>query len=359
MIFIGDIASPTKHHTEQLRLVFEENSNIFKNKKVIINLEGLLSDRSPHLDNKPILFNHPYLPNILKDVIDPVFCMANNHILDLPSNYDNTVGSLNNLNIKFCGVGKSREEANEPLLFFEGGKRIVLFNACWDFLLYNQKNPSLGVYVNELAELQLLRQVKKYRMLFPESLIVLYFHWNLDLEKLPFPMYRQFAKDLIDSGANVVVGTHSHCVQGGEKYNDGYIVYGLGNFFMPHNIYLGGKLSYPDFSRIQLAFEWEFENKEPVCHWFQYNNNGKQLIEHIGSEEFLLSIRMREYSKFKGMKSKQYKSYFKKERRKRFFIPVYSDYNKTFKNKVFTFLLKFRAIFARILARYNIIKWQN
>lgn len=54
-------------------------------------------------------------------------------------------------------------------------------------------------------------------------------------------MHRLFAKALIDAVANVVAGAHSHCVQGGEKYKDGYIVYGLGNFFLPHNFFQMGK----------------------------------------------------------------------------------------------------------------------
>ncbi|MBK8078814.1 MAG: CapA family protein [Saprospiraceae bacterium] len=37
-------------------------------------------------------------------------------------------------------------------------------------------------------------------------------------------------KGFDDEGVNFIVGCHSHCVQGGEKYKDGYIVYGLGNF---------------------------------------------------------------------------------------------------------------------------------
>ena len=43
------------------------------------------------------------------------------------------------------------------------------------------------------------------------------------------------AENLRDSGVNVVVGCHSHCIQGGELYKEGVIVYGLGNFFIPWN----------------------------------------------------------------------------------------------------------------------------
>ena len=34
----------------------------------------------------------------------------------------------------------------------------------------------------------------------------------------------------VDSGANIVVGHHTHCYSGYEEYNKGLIFYSLGNF---------------------------------------------------------------------------------------------------------------------------------
>lgn len=45
---------------------------------------------------------------------------------------------------------------------------------------------------------------------------------------------------LIDNGADLVIGTHPHVIQGIEKYNDKYIVYSLGNFVF------GGNQNPPD-----------------------------------------------------------------------------------------------------------------
>jgi poly-gamma-glutamate synthesis protein (capsule biosynthesis protein) len=38
------------------------------------------------------------------------------------------------------------------------------------------------------------------------------------------------AKACIDAGADIVIGSHAHVVQGIEYYNGGMIFYGLGNF---------------------------------------------------------------------------------------------------------------------------------
>ena len=360
MIFIGDIASPDILTNEQLQSVFNENSGIFNGKRLICNFEGLISKRMFLNKNRPILFNHPLVPGILNRGITPVLCLANNHTLDLPSEFDTTTNIFKQEQISFCGAGKSRNAALSPISFNENNQQIILFNACWDFLLYNHRNPSKGLYVAEINEPRLIQEVRQEKEKNRHSIIIIYLHWSLDLEILPFPMYRQFSMALIDAGANIVVGSHSHCVQGGEKYKDGFIVYGLGNFFMPHNTFFMGKLKYPEFANIQLALEWDPSTNIAICHWFEYQNIGDlHTLKNLGSEYFEKSERLKKYFPCQGKSHVEYLTYFKKHRRKRFLIPLYSDYRSKYKNMLFTHLLKNRAYVAHTLARINIIKWQK
>jgi hypothetical protein len=134
--------------------------------------------------------------------------------------------------------------------------------------------------VGELNEVELLKEVSHFNDSHKDAAIVVYLHWSLDLESLPFPMYRQFSRALIDAGAAVVAGTHAHCVQGGEKYRNGYIVYGLGNFFMPHHLFVNGKLAYPVFASVQLALEWDPATARAVCHWVKYEYDGGKHSMH-------------------------------------------------------------------------------
>ena len=358
MIFVGDISSPSDLTTRSLIGFFKEQSNVFGKKCFVGNLEGLLYDRDPSTDNQPVLSNHPSLPFSMKKVLQPVFCLANNHMLDLPGEFDSTQRTLQKEHIPFGGASSSMKEALSPLFFHDGDKEIVLFNACWDFLLYNSKNPTSGVSVGEIDEEWMIREVSNYRVSRPESSIVVYLHWNLDLETLPFPIHRQFSRALIDAGAKVVVGTHAHCVQGGEKYNDGYIIYGLGNFFLPQHLFVGGKLRFPAFANIQLALEWNSTTGKATCHWieYQYSNNNHSL-RYLGSDLFEDSDKLNSYSPFLGMTDKEYYRYYKKNRRKKLLIPVYTDYRKKLRNKVYTWLLVRRAFLARTLAVLKLIDW--
>lgn len=360
MIFVGDIASPTATHSRQLKQIFRENQDIFAGKTIVANLEGLIDDNQNPDANTPVLYNHSSVLDSFDGMARKVLCLANNHVLDLPEKFEETKRELNHRSILFAGTGLTKREAEEPVIFTENENTLILFNACFDFLLYNHKNPSKGVYVAVINELKLIEAVRKYRNQYPAASITFYFHWSLDHETLPYPMYRLFSRKLIDEGADIIVGAHSHCVQGGEKYKNGYIVYGLGNFFLPQNFFAGGKLKFPESSKSELVLDWDCHSKEAICHWFRYKfNNDEHTLELIKSEPFEQSEILKEFTPYANMSQKKYIDFFKKNRKKKILIPLYLDYRRTLKNKLDTILLKQRARFARFLAKYNIIQWQK
>lgn len=360
MIFFGDIASPDPETTGTLQEFFKENNKFFGDKRLIFNFEGLISATGLLNKNNSLLFNHLSVPSVLKYDVAPVFCLANNHTLDIPEAFDGTIRIFKDEGILFCGAGKSKNEALEPLYFSENGKQIILFNACWNFLLYSQRNPTKGVYIAEINEMRLISDVRLKKGQQPDAAVVVFLHWSLDQETLPFPLYRQFAKDLIEAGVNVVVGSHSHCIQGGEKYKNGFIVYGLGNFFIPHNVFINGRLKYAEFTKMQMVLEWDPISDLATCHWIEYGfDNACHNLTLKGSEAFETSDTLKKYSPFLGMPEHEYLAYFRKQRRKRFLIPVYRNYKKKYTNYFLTFVLKNRARIAHMMARLNIINWQN
>jgi len=359
MIILGDIAVPNEELAGVLEKTFRSNREIFGDQKVVLNLEGLIADNQTLKTETPVLFNHSKVLDIIKKYSQgPVAALANNHTLDLPEQFDYSISVMQKEEIPYTGAGKTAEEAVKPAFFSENGRDVFLFNYCWDFLLYHQINPSAGVYVAEIEEMKILQQITECREEQPDASIVVCFHWSLDLEILPYPMYRRFSRALIDAGAKVVVGSHSHCVQGGEKYRDGYIVYGLGNFYIPWNEYANGKLRFPEFSKTTVVLEWDPVKNDATCHWFEYREDDKFLVLKA-SEPFEDSSTLVEYSPFKGMTDKEYESYFKQNRRKSFLIPVFKNHENVKKNKFLTFLLKSRAKTARKLAKINLIKWQS
>ena len=360
MIFLGDIAIPDKSASEILQRAILENSKVFAGKRIICNLEGLIYDGPVPEVNEPVLYNHSSVLSIFGQDRKHVFCLANNHILDMPGQYETTRRMIIEEGFICGGAGRSQEASEKPIIYTEDSKTYAIFNYCWDFLLYNHNNPRSDIYVAELDEEDLIEQVKALKFSTPEITILVYIHWSLDLEKLPFPMYRQFSRALIDAGVTLVAGTHSHCVQGGEKYKEGYIIYGLGNFFIPDHVYAGGILRFPEFSKLTLAFELNEVTNTAVCHWFEYRNLDKQKsLQYIGSEDFESSKTLLEHSPFREMNDMEYIRYYKSNRRKKILIPVYRDYKKKKLNSFYTRILISRAKLAHLMARLHIIKWQN
>jgi hypothetical protein len=358
MIILGDIASPSEEHSKLLGEFFQRHSSVFAQHSIVGNLEGLVSAHAGNV-NTPVLYNDPSIIPVLKNSKFVGVGLANNHTLDLPTCFEETQKNLKEAGIKFGGAGLSKGAAETPFVFNESERRIAVFNFCWDFLLYHQANPSNGVFIAEINEKKLINDVADYKRCNQDTEVVIYLHWSFDLEIYPFPMYRQFANLLIDAGATIVAGCHSHCVQGGEAYKNGIIVYGLGNFFIPNNIFADGKLRFPEMSKIQLALEYNFEKREAKCHWFEYDELCSEPIRYLESENFMDSKLLAQYSPYSSMKPEAYLRFFKQNRRKKLLVPIYNDINSNISNKLFTRWLKIRATFLRTLAKYNIRSWQN
>jgi hypothetical protein len=359
MIITGDIAAPNEFHSLNLANILGAHPNVFEGKTLVCNFEGLLSNEIVK-SSEPVLSNHTSVLGVLKGRGNVVACMANNHTLDLPENFDRTINAFNYQKIIHAGASRNPEDAEKPALLFEDGKQVIIFNACWDFLLYNHKNPSGGVYVSAIDEDKMIRKVSDTRENYPVAAIIVFLHWNFDLENLPFPMHRTFSRELIDNGADLVVGTHSHCVQGGEKYKNRWIVYGLGNFYLPNGEFAMGNLKFPVLSDKELVLEWNLKTDKIICHWFEYDRSKKSHhLDFIGSDDFEQSDRLKIFTPYGNMNDNDYFFFYRNNRRKKLLIPVYSDHRHKARNKFFTTTLKMRGKLTHWLARMRLIEWQN
>lgn len=357
MQIFGDLAVPNQHHVKKIDRFFIENNNIFEGRKKIINLEGLLDDSEINLSN-PVIYNYQTIAKVLKNHNIDVACLANNHTLDLPGKLDSTVNKLNNLGIKSIGANNPSSTKNDWINWEEDEKEIYLYNACWDFLLYIQKNPSdFGESVNVINEIELLNEIRELKRKAPEAIIITYFHWSFDLETLPSPSYRKFAHDLIDLGVDLVVGTHAHCIQPIELYKDSYIIYGLGNFYFPNDIYFQGKLRFPDWAGSGLFVDYNIEKNLLLLHQFEIGGSNENY--QIKYKKVINPRNQNDLIDISGMTDNEYLGYYIQNRRKRKFLLVFKDYSNSFNNKLKYAYLKMRVGFARKLAVWGLRNWQN
>ncbi len=60
--------------------------------------------------------------------------------------------------------------------------------------------------------------------------VIVYTHWGVEYASVPRSMERALAHELIDAGADAIIGSHPHVVQETEEYKGKMIYYSLGNF---------------------------------------------------------------------------------------------------------------------------------
>lgn len=62
------------------------------------------------------------------------------------------------------------------------------------------------------------------------DIVVVSFHWGVEYVTEPSKEQVELGRAAIDAGGSLVIGHHPHWIQSVEEYNDGVIVYSLGNF---------------------------------------------------------------------------------------------------------------------------------
>ena len=246
----------------------------------VVNLEGAIRSTasSPGRAGWAYrLYNQHAVLGHLQNLNVRVVSLANNHILDESKSPSGTIRMLAQEGMAACGAGDTLEEAAKPAVVRCRDKILCFMSFGWEAIqcvAAERSRPG----VNPLRPAHLLRMVALARRENPDALIVVLVHWGYELELYPQPMHRQLAFQAVDAGANAIVGHHPHCAQGIEFHHGVPIVYSLGNWFLPNGSWFGRHLSYPDYVRRQLVFEWDLDNGSSFCRWFLYSEEGHRLV---------------------------------------------------------------------------------
>ncbi len=340
MIFVGDIAFPFTRPPTVDFLPWNDEA-------VVANLEGDVVSSSEASLQDHIIFNSMTAVDFLDDLGGRAVSLANNHILDVHSSPSPTIQSLRERGISTCGAGHTLAHAQKPAIFEADESKVVLLGFGWE-VIDCQAATSNRSGVNPLRPRTVQQCIERVQSAHPEAILVLFMHWNYEFELYPQPMHRQLAFRAVEAGADAVIGTHSHRVQGIEVYRGAPIVHGLGNWLFVQGEYFRGTLTYPDCASTELAFEWNPVQESMICHWFEYNSRNHTLC-HQNSEPVGQSVRVQELTPYAGMDHDQYVSFFRKNRRKRRLLPVYSSCDQPISNALRNYWVALRGGIIRLL----------
>lgn len=109
------------------------------------NLEGTLQKNCYKSNIFGVYNDFEGIKELLKQFNYVGFALANNHIFDKGS-YSEIKKPIEQLNVKFCGVGNDLIQACQPLVLYECNTEIVILNLGWEvFNVLLQKNTKKGL----------------------------------------------------------------------------------------------------------------------------------------------------------------------------------------------------------------------
>jgi poly-gamma-glutamate capsule biosynthesis protein CapA/YwtB (metallophosphatase superfamily) len=199
------------------------------------NLESALGDGGKPEEKGYTFLAPPSAAEVLGDAGFDVLSLANNHAMDFgPQTLLQGIGLLEEQGINTVGAGIDIARAIEPVrLDLANGTNAILAyvdvpvevrgfdTRSW---LASETKPGVA-----WADLNMMRAGIERAREYADFIIVL-LHSGYEYVSPPSPPQQLAARLAVDSGADLVIGHHSHVLQGVEFYNKGIILYGLGNF---------------------------------------------------------------------------------------------------------------------------------
>ncbi|MGE5404367.1 MAG: CapA family protein [Candidatus Saccharibacteria bacterium] len=208
------------------------------------NLESPLSDRGRAMPGKGICFRgQPKMANVLANYGFNIMSVANNHALDYdaPAFLD-TIKLLNAQGIRTVGGGNNIMEARKPVIFEKNNLKVgfLAYTVFADTVFGTKYRRPFRATETESGVAPLVREAileDVYQLDPTVDVTVVSLHWGVEYSKVPEQTQQQLARELIDNGADLIIGHHPHIIQGFERYKKGLIAYSLGNFIFDQNIY--------------------------------------------------------------------------------------------------------------------------
>jgi hypothetical protein len=198
----------------------------------VANLECVLADAPPgpvdHGVDFPMLGPRRSIEALRRLGVD-VVTLGNNHTKDYgAAGLDSTLQVLDAAGLAHFGAGLNVAEAARLLVLERGGLRIGLIGS--------GSNPATRTRAGSLPlDWALLRRLVKAARRQCDFVVV-YFHGGIEGTHYPKKVTVSACRRLVDCGADLVVGTHPHTVQGMEVYHGVPIFYSIGNFIAPMHL---------------------------------------------------------------------------------------------------------------------------
>ncbi len=201
---------------------------------VVVNLETAVTERGEPAPNKQYHFRAPASAfRALRAGGIDVVTLANNHGMDYGEvGLRDTLKRAKAAGVPLIGAGLNQRQAYAPYRATINGQRIAILaasqvidahlRAAW---LTSGSEPGLASAYDVPRLARAVRQAQA-----TSDTVIVYLHWGDELTGCPTNMQRLLARDLVQAGADIIVGSHAHIQLGAGRLGRAFVDYGLGNF---------------------------------------------------------------------------------------------------------------------------------
>ena len=202
----------------------------------MINEEFPFSTRGEAAEDKQFTFRvDPSYVRIFQEIGVDVATVANNHALDFGVNaFTDSLDTLDQAGIARVGGGRTLSEAKAPVIRTVGDSTVGILGASRVIPVssWAAGNARPGMFT-AYDQAPLLNEISDLSSQCDYT--VVYLHWGIEKDEYPQEYQRKLAYACIDAGADLVVGSHPHVLQGFETYKGKLIAYSLGNFLFSNS----------------------------------------------------------------------------------------------------------------------------
>ena len=198
-----------------------EGDACFANLESPLSRCGTLKRAAP---GKPVFRGPIEAANGLREARFDIVSLANNHIFDYgEAAFRETLETLNSVGVHPVGAGLNLQEALTPAILQVRGSHIAFLAFCNARAATGRSPGTAPLEPNIMCSA--IRSARAQA-----NWVVVSFHQGIEYSDYPTSATISLARQMIDAGADVVVGHHPHVLQGIERYANGLIAYSLGNF---------------------------------------------------------------------------------------------------------------------------------
>lgn len=263
--FVGDISFNNRYidSLESGAEPFKQLLPILEDADVVVgNLECLAEGTAQNEKKVPRIHTTVKALDELKDLNLGLVSLATNHVYDnLEEGFQNTIKKLDELGIAHLGASLNADDAARPFVFEKNGLKIGFLN-----YVHEDTNPKMPedakVYPNMYDLPKILEDIRSLKSEVDK--VVLLLHWGGKCDYGYFPHQEQIdhAKQMVDAGADAIIGHHTHTFQSHLVYKDAPIYFSLGNFCFDDIV--NGKSVWPirESGRMSGVVELEFSDEK-------------------------------------------------------------------------------------------------